>query len=303
MLDYTALDAALDRAGVEFLRDESLAPHSTFRIGGPADRFLPVGDTAALQAALTALREAGVPYFVLGNGSNLLFPDEGLRGAVVRLEGRFRQAGEAGEGRILAGAGAPLSAVCLLARDRGLSGLETAYGIPGSLGGALFMNAGAYGGEMKDVTERVFTLEGGEIREWDGPSCGFSYRHSVFMENGAVILGAALRLRPADPGEIAAEMEGYMTRRREKQPLELPSAGSVFKRPEGHFAGALIEQCGLKGLSVGGAEVSTKHAGFIVNRGGATCSDVERLIERIRETVLRETGVLLEPEVRRVRLD
>lgn len=302
MRDYAALDAALEKANVPFLRDEPMAAHTTFRIGGPADRFLRVPDTDGLEAALNALREEEIPYFILGNGSDLLVPDEGLRGAVLQLDGRFRQAGAAGEGRILAGAGAALSAVCMLAKEKGLSGMETAFGIPGSLGGALFMNAGAYGGEIRDATERVYVFEDGEVREMDAKDCGFSYRHSVFMERDCVVLGASLRLQPGDPAEIAGKMEDYMARRREKQPLEFPSAGSVFKRPEGHFAGALIEQCGLKGLAVGGAQVSEKHAGFIVNRGGATAADVEALIGRIRETVFRETGVMLEPEVRRVTL-
>ncbi len=302
MREYAALDAAFRAAGVPFTRDEPMSAHTTFRIGGPADRFLRVGDVETLRAALRALEAEEVPYFVLGNGSNLLVPDEGLRGAVVKLEGQFRLARAGEKGRLLAGAGAPLSAVCLLAKELGLSGLEFAYGIPGSLGGALFMNAGAYGGEMRDAVERVFTLEDGAVREYGLQACEFSYRHSAFMGRGAVILGAELRLSPGEPEQIGNAMETYMARRKEKQPLEMPSAGSVFKRPEGYFAGALIEACGLKGLAVGGAEVSEKHAGFIVNRGGATCEDVERLIGRIRETVLREKGVLLEPELQRARL-
>lgn len=303
MPDYAVLDAALTRAGVPFTKEESMAAHTSFKIGGPADRFLRIADAAALSAALRALREAAVPYFVLGNGSNLLVPDEGLRGAVLALEGSFKAVELTGSGRLLCGSGASLASICAFARSNALTGLEFAWGIPGSLGGALYMNAGAYGGEMKQVVSRVWFLEpDGTSASLAGEALCFGYRTSAFTNTKRVITKAELLLESGAEAEITAKMDDLMQRRKSKQPVELPSAGSVFKRPAGHFAGSLIESCGLKGCAVGGACVSEKHAGFIVNRGGATCADVEKLIEHIQETVLRETGVQLEPEIRRVRL-
>lgn len=303
MPDYAVLDAALAAAGIPCQKEEKMSAHTSFKIGGPADRFIRVPDTAALQAALHALQESETPYFVLGNGTNLLVPDDGLRGAVLLLEGEFKQVQLLEGGGLLCGAGASLMSVCAFARSNALSGLEFAWGIPGALGGALYMNAGAYGGEMKQVVHKVYYLdEAGVPGSLSGEALRFGYRTSAFTNTKKVITKADLRLTGGVEAEISAKMEDLMQRRKSKQPVELPSAGSVFKRPEGHFAGALIEQCGLKGCAVGGACVSEKHAGFIVNNGGATCADVERLIEHIQTTVLRETGVLLEPEVRRVRL-
>lgn len=303
MPDYAVLDAALAAAGIPCQKEEKMSAHTSFKIGGPADRFIRVPDTAALQAALHALQESETPYFVLGNGTNLLVPDDGLRGAVLLLEGEFKQVQLLEGGGLLCGAGASLMSVCAFARSNALSGLEFAWGIPGALGGALYMNAGAYGGEMKQVVRKVYYLdEAGVPGSLSGEALRFGYRTSAFTNTKKVITKADLRLTGGVEAEISAKMEDLMQRRKSKQPVELPSAGSVFKRPEGHFAGALIEQCGLKGCAVGGACVSEKHAGFIVNNGGATCADVERLIEHIQTTVLRETGVLLEPEVRRVRL-
>lgn len=303
MPDYAVLDAALAAAGIPCQKEEKMSAHTSFKIGGPADRFIRVPDTAALQAALHALQESETPYFVLGNGTNLLVPDDGLRGAVLLLEGEFKQVQLLEGGGLLCGAGASLMSVCAFARSNALSGLEFAWGIPGALGGALYMNAGAYGGEMKQVVRKVYYLdEAGVPGSLSGEALRFGYRTSAFTNTKKVITKADLRLTGGVEAEISAKMEDLMQRRKSKQPVELPSAGSVFKRPEGHFAGALIEQCGLKGCAVGGACVSEKHAGFIVNNGGATCADVERLIEHIQTTVFRETGVLLEPEVRRVRL-
>lgn len=303
MPDYAVLDAALAAAGIPCQKEEKMSAHTSFKIGGPADRFIRVPDTAALQAALHALQESETPYFVLGNGTNLLVPDDGLRGAVLLLEGEFKQVQLLEGGGLLCGAGASLMSVCAIARSNALSGLEFAWGIPGALGGALYMNAGAYGGEMKQVVRKVYYLdEAGVPGSLSGEALRFGYRTSAFTNTKKVITKADLRLTGGVEAEISAKMEDLMQRRKSKQPVELPSAGSVFKRPEGHFAGALIEQCGLKGYTVGGACVSEKHAGFIVNNGGATCADVERLIEHIQTTVFRETGVLLEPEVRRVRL-
>ena len=303
MPDYTALDAALSAASIPFKTEEPMRLHTTFKIGGAADRYIEISTSAALQTVLGALSRAEIPYFVLGNGSNLLVPDEGLRGAVLVLTGEFKQLRLLSDGRLLCGSGASLASVCAFARGNALSGLEFAWGIPGSLGGALYMNAGAYGGEMKQVVSRVYYVEeNGAPGVLSGEALQFGYRTSAFTDTKRVITRAELQLQNGVETEIAAKMDDLMQRRKSKQPVELPSAGSVFKRPEGHFAGALIEQCGLKGCTVGGACVSEKHAGFIVNRGGATCADVEKLIEHIQNTVFRETGVLLEPEVRRVRI-
>lgn len=303
MPDYAILDAALHAAGIPFKTDEPMRLHTTFKIGGGADRYISVQSSEALQKVLSVLLKEKIPYFVLGNGSNLLVPDEGLRGAVLVLEGEFKQISLLSEGTILCGSGASLASVCAFARSNVLTGLEFAWGIPGSLGGAVYMNAGAYGGEMKQVVTRVFYVnEDGTPGVLSGDALDFGYRHSAFMNTKKIIVKAELRLEGGVEAEITAEMDDLMQRRKSKQPVELPSAGSVFKRPEGYFAGVLVEQCGLKGCAVGGACVSEKHAGFIVNKGGATCADVENLIIHIQETVLKETGVMLEPEVRRVRL-
>lgn len=303
MPDYTVLDAVLDAAGIQYKTDEPMRLHTTFKIGGGADRYISIRSSAALQKVLSVLQKENIPYFVLGNGSNLLVPDEGLRGAVLVLEGEFKQITLQQNGSILCGSGASLTAVCAFARSNALTGLEFAWGIPGTLGGALYMNAGAYGGEMKQITGRVFYVnEDGTPGVLSGEELDFGYRHSAFMNTKKIIVKAELQLESGAEAEISAKMDDLMQRRKSKQPVELPSAGSVFKRPEGYFAGALVEQCGLKGCAVGGACVSEKHAGFIVNKGGATCADVENLIEHIQNTVLKETGVMLEPEVRRVRL-
>ena len=303
MPDYTVLDTALAAANIPFKTDERMSAHTTFKIGGAADRYIEICTSSALQTVLRALHRAEIPYFVLGNGSNLLVPDEGLRGAVLALTGEFKQLRLLSDGRLLCGSGASLAAVCAFARSNALTGLEFAWGIPGSLGGALYMNAGAYGGEIQQVTSRVFYLEeDGTPGVLSGDALRFGYRTSAFTDTRRIITQAELQLQNGVETEITAKMDDFMQRRKAKQPVELPSAGSVFKRPEGHFAGALIEQCGLKGCAVGGACVSEKHAGFIVNRGGATCADVERLIAHIQDTVLKETGVRLEPEIRRVRI-
>lgn len=303
MPDYRKFDAALQNAGVCYKTDEPMSAHTSFKIGGPADRFVEVKTVSELQTVLKAINEENIPYFVLGNGSNLLVPDEGLRGVILTLQGDFKKVESLPDGRILCGAGASLATVCSFARGQGLTGLEFAWGIPGQLGGAVYMNAGAYGGEMKQVIERVhFVDEKGAPGVLSGEALAFGYRKSAFMGTKKIITKAELRLENGVESEITAKMEDFMHRRREKQPLELPSAGSVFKRPEGHFAGGLIEQCGLKGFAVGGACVSEKHAGFIVNKGGATCVDVETLIRSIQDTVFEATGVELEPEIRRVSL-
>ena len=292
----------LQAAAIPFRENEPLAAHCTFKIGGPAQLFVMPENEQQLCSAVALCKEQAVRYYLLGNGSNILFADEGFSGVVIDVSALDAEI--AVEDTVLtAGAGVRLAALCKAALKHGLSGLEFAYGIPGTVGGAVYMNAGAYGGEMKQVVERVHFLEAdGTPGVMSGEDLAFGYRKSAFMGTKRIITSAELRLESGAEAEITAKMEDFMRRRREKQPLELPSAGSVFKRPEGYFAGTLIEQCGLKGFAVGGACVSEKHAGFIVNKGGATCADVEALIRAIQDTVFQATGVELEPEIRRISL-
>ena len=298
--DYTLLDQTAQALGCPLRVDEPMARHTTFQIGGPADRFLTVENAAQLQGLLSCLRQAGIPYLVLGKGSNLLVSDKGIRGAVLHLGGDFKKVEVLPDGRTLrAGAGAPLASVCALARERSLTGLEFAWGIPGSVGGGAYMDAGAYGGEMRDVVSRVLHLgPDGAPGEARGEELCFGYRKSRYTGGEDIITAVEFTLQPGDPAAIAGKMEELMGRRKDKQPYDMPSAGSVFKRPQNGFAAALIEQCGLKGRRVGGAQVSEKHAGFIVNTGGATCQDVLELIAVIQKTVEERTGTCLECEVR-----
>ena len=287
--------------GCTVLENESLARRTTFRIGGPAKLLIEVTDRAALAALYARCTAEKVPCLVLGNGSNMLVDDEGYCGAVLHLsEPHFTQITRDGNDLIV-GAGAKLSALTTFARNSGLAGLEFAHGIPGSVGGAVYMNAGAYGGEMKNVLVSCEAVtRDGQIVELTAAELDMRYRHTALMDSGMIVTAARVRLTPDDSSAIGARMEHYLTRRKTKQPLEYPSAGSVFKRPEGYFAGALIEQCGLKRCTVGGAQVSEKHAGFIINRGGATAKDVRDLVAHIQATVLRETGVALECEILRI---
>ena len=286
--------------GLEVRENEPMRNHTTFRIGGPARLMaLPRSEEEA-QSAVRLAAELGVEPLFMGNGSNLLAADAGVEAFLIKSFdglGRLELAGEAG---IRAGSGVLLSRLANFALANGLTGLEFAHGIPGTLGGAAAMNAGAYGGEMAQVLTRVTYLdEGGAPVTLPVDRCGLSYRHSVFSDHPQwLILEAELALAPGQAEQIRGRMAELAQRRREKQPLEQPSAGSTFKRPEGHFAAALIEGCGLKGVGIGGAQVSEKHAGFVVNRGDATADDVRRLMALVQETVLRETGVALEPEVR-----
>lgn len=297
-------EAALDKRindglpGLKWLRNEPAAKYTSFRVGGPIKRMAFPKTAEELIALDELLRELGVRRVVLGNGTNALFPDEGLD-AVVIATGEMKDVRLEDGATLVADAGVPLARLAAEALQAGLTGLEFAHGIPGSVGGGVVMNAGAYDGALSDVLagatalfpEGVHTLSAGELR--------LSYRHSIFTERPeAALLRARFRLRPGDRLSIRSRMDELMEKRRASQPLELPSAGSTFKRPEGHFAGRLIEDCGLKGARVGGAEVSTKHAGFVVNTGGATCADVLSLIETIQKTVFDATGVKLEPEVK-----
>ena len=296
----TALEERLQHTcpGLELRRNEPMSRHTTFRVGGPAALMALPADPQQAAAAVRAAAELEVRPFFLGNGSNLLVSDRGYDGFVVKTSGldRVREV----NGRLRAQSGISLARLASAALGRGLTGLEFAHGIPGSLGGAVSMNAGAYDGEMAQVLTAVTFLSGtGELETMPAEDCGLSYRHSIFSDHPErLILEAELELRPGDAGAIRARMEELAARRREKQPLEYPSAGSTFKRPPGHYAAALIDQCGLKGLRVGGAQVSEKHAGFVINTGEATCEDILRLMEQVRETVLRKTGVELEPEVK-----
>ena len=284
--------------GLELRENEPMSRHTTFRIGGPARLMALPRSAGEARGAVRTAAELGMAPFFLGNGSNLLVADGGYEGFIVKTGG-LDQVREV-KGRLRAESGIPLARLAMAALGRGLTGLEFAHGIPGSLGGAVVMNAGAYGGEMVQVLAAVTYLDrAGETRTLPAAECGLGYRHSLFAHRPDwLILEAELALQPGDGAAIKARMDDLAVRRREKQPLDLPSAGSTFKRPEGHFAAALIDQCGLKGLTVGGAQVSEKHAGFVVNAGGATAEDVRRLMDQVREAVLSRTGVALEPEVK-----
>lgn len=292
----TALGAFVEQS--EMLYNEPMARHTTFRVGGAADVLLKPKTVEALAAALRAANETGTPHTVIGNGSNLLVRDEGYRG-VILCTGELRAVHTQGDCMVCE-AGALMSQIARAAYGYSLTGLEFAAGIPGTLGGAVFMNAGAYDGEMKNVlTETVYLDARGQEHVLPAAEQALGYRTSIFKAHTDwTIVRASLRLAQGDPAAIRAKMEDFAARRRDKQPLELPSAGSTFKRPVGHFAGKLIEDAGLRGFSVGGAQVSEKHCGFVVNTGGATCADVLALIDVVRDKVQAQSGVTLECEVR-----
>lgn len=279
------------------LENEPMSRHTTFRVGGPADLMFLPANSEELCAALRMASENGVAAQVLGNGSNLIVRDRGIRGLTIVLGEHYSDIRVEGN-RLYAQAGALLSRVSMAAMEAGLSGLEFASGIPGTLGGGCAMNAGAYGGQISDVLETADVLLGGEVRTLTKAEMQMGYRTTLPLREGGVVLGACFELKQDDPAEIHARMKELNARRRDKQPLNLPSAGSTFKRPEGHFAGALIEGSGLKGCTIGGAQVSEKHAGFIVNIGGATANDILALIAHVQKVVKAETGVDLEPEVK-----
>ena len=300
-MELLQLKQQLEQAGIPYKEQEPLSAHCTFRIGGPAALLLRPKNESQLCSGIELCKQMGVPYYLLGNGSNILFADEGYSGAMIDLtamEGGI----DCRDGRLAAGAGIRLSALCSEALRAGLTGLEFAYGIPGTVGGAVYMNAGAYGGEIKDVlvSVRYLTAEG-QIVCAPAEQLELGYRHSIFEKNGGCILSAEFRLQPGDKEEIRARMEELMNRRKEKQPLDKPSAGSTFKRPAGAFAGALIDQCGLRGYRCGGAAISEKHCGFVVNLGGATCADVLELCRQVAQIVREKTGYELEKEIRVVR--
>lgn len=296
-------ETLLDRLSLELpeiplLGEEPLAKHTSFRIGGPAEVMVCPRDERELVLVLAACRAAVVSPRVLGAGTNILAPDGGVSGVVIstrRLEGLTRNE----DGTVTAGAGVPLARLAVFAQRHGLAGLEFAHGIPGTVGGGLYMNAGAYGGELSQVIVSArFVTPQGDVRCVTGEEMGLSYRHSAFMDLPGVIVSATFRLTPGDPEAILARMRELMEKRRASQPLDLPSAGSTFKRPVGGYAAALIQEAGLKGFRVGDAAVSIKHSGFVVNLGSATCADVLTLIDRVRERVREASGIELEPEVR-----
>mgnify|MGYP004467064551 FL=1 len=300
---YTALDKTIQDylPDLKWIADEPMAKHTSFRIGGPAKRMA-FPETREQLVLLTGfLQEVGITPLLIGNGTNLLVADEGLDTVVIDTSDKLSHIELTGEGEITADAGVSLAKLAVFAWKHGLTGLEFAHGIPGTLGGGIVMNAGAYGGELKDVVTEVTALYPDGVRVLTPAELDLSYRHSVFSSGDGIVLGAKLRLEQGDADSIKARMDDLMARRKASQPLELPSAGSTFKRPTGYYAGPLIEGCGLKGCRVGGAEVSRKHAGFVVNAGGATCADVLALIEKVQKTVYDAHGVMLEPEVKIIR--
>ena len=302
MLWYESLDQKIQDylPDLTVEKDVPLQRHTSFRIGGPARRMAFPDSREQLVILLGLAQECGVKPFILGKGTNLLVADEGLDTLVIKTEqmSAIRQLDDV---TLEADAGVSLNRLAVFAQHLGLAGLEFAHGIPGSLGGAVCMNAGAYGGEMKQVVVEVAALFDDGVRYLTGEEAQFAYRHSLFSDVDAVVLGAKMRLVKDDSAQIRQRMDDLITRRKQTQPLEYPSAGSTFKRPVGNFAGTLIEKTGLKGLSVGGAQVSEKHAGFVINIGGATCADVMELIAQVQKRVYEAHGVQLEPEVKIVR--
>lgn len=295
-------------AGEQAVRlQEPMSAHTTFRIGGPADYFVEPGSESVLKELLLLCRETETPFFILGNGSNLLVSDEGYRGVMISLRGfdeisfREGESTEAGKTIMTAGCGVLLSKAAMQAAERGLTGFEFAGGIPGTLGGAVTMNAGAYGGEIRDVilSARVMT-KAGDVRELSAEELDLSYRHSIIQEKDLIVLSADFAFAHGDEEQVKEQMRQLNTQRREKQPLEYGSAGSTFKRPEGYFTGKLIQDAGLKGYRSGDVMVSEKHSGFVVNVGKGTCGDAMRVIEHVQRTVYEQFGVALELEVKRV---
>jgi len=280
------------------LLNEPLSKHTTFKIGGPADYLVFPATLEEISSIMLIAKEFEIPVTILGNGSNILVLDKGIKGLVLKFGSEMSNIRNEGS-TIIAGAGAMLADVSSYAASCGLGGMEFAIGIPGSIGGAVFMNAGAYSGEMCQVVTGVSGVcADGTIRHYTSSELAFGYRHSIFQDNGCIICEVELKLHVQEKPMIVQKMDDYTVKRETKQPLEMPSAGSTFKRPSGYFAGTLIEQAGLKGFQVGGAQVSMKHAGFVINAGGATAEDVLLLIEEVQRRVYEHSGVMLHPEVR-----
>lgn len=295
---YSSICKLCDELKCEYSTDALLRDYTSFKIGGKADIMIFPDTVDKLSKIISKANVEKIPLFVLGKGSNLLVNDNGINGIVINTC-RLDKIELVDETTIKCQSGISLSRLCRFALDNSLSGLEFAFGIPGTAGGAAYMNAGAYGGEMKDVLISCEHLEpDGALSSLKGEELSLSYRHSVYSDSDRIITSLTLKLKKGNKDEIKSKMDELIAKRKDKQPLEYPSAGSTFKRPEGYFAGALIEQCGLKGFTVGGAQVSEKHAGFVINIGSATAEDVIGVIDHCKKTVLSETGVMLEPEVK-----
>lgn len=284
----------------QILKQESMAKHTTFRIGGPADYFLMPSTIEEVLRIVELAQKAEMPILFLGNGSNLLVRDGGIRGTVIHF-GKMMDSIKRDGNKLVVGAGCLMKDIAAAAAEAKLTGFEYFVGIPGSIGGAVFMNAGAYGGEIESVVTAVTAVcPCGTVRRYVRGEMGFGYRHSIFQENGCAICEVEITLTEGEAASIQEKLDDLTERRESRQPLDMPSAGSTFKRPEGYFAGTLIDQTGLKGLRVGGAEVSKKHAGFVVNAGGATAKDVVGLIQEVQRRVYEAHGVHLEPEVKMI---
>ena len=282
---------------IQFLQDESLKKHITFKVGGEA-KFVAMPQTKHQAANLFKfLKENNIKYYIIGRGSNVIFRDEGFDGVIIKTS-NMQNIEFIGEDKVYADSGVVLNVLCKTLQEKSLAGLEFCYGIPGNVGGGLFMNCGAYGGEISSaVCEVEYIDENGNFQKIDVKDCQFSYRHSIFQNNDWFITGCTFKLSKGDKNQILSFMEDIMQRRIDKQPLDKPSAGSSFKRPAGYFAAALIDECGLKGYSIGGAQVSEKHAGFIVNTGNATCNDIVALAEYVEQTVMQKKSVAIEKEM------
>ena len=296
---FEALAAEAKKLGSDVEYNASMSKYTSFKAGGEADLLITPDSISSLREIICFCKENGISYFILGNGSNVLVRDSGFDGAVIRLGTKLSKITLKDENTIIAEAGASLKSICMFALEHSLTGLEFAYGIPGTLGGAVYMNAGAYGGEMKDVLYSVSHIDSeGNFGAFTKDELGLSYRHSVYSENGFTVTSAEIVLKKGNYDDIKSKMNELMSKRKEKQPIEFPSAGSTFKRPEGYFAGTLIEECGLKGKTIGGAEVSTKHAGFIINKNKATATDILDLIKLVQDAVYEKYSVHLETEVK-----
>lgn len=297
MIDIEQLGAVCRDAGANLTPDVRLSELTTFKIGGPCAALVTLPDEPAAKTVFSYLREKQIPYYLIGRGSNLLATDKGFDGVVVKLGGALAEGIRCTDGIVTCGAGVTLQKLCQFALDHCLTGLEFAYGIPGSVGGAVYMNAGAYDGEFSQILLSVTLLDdSGEIRTVSADELELSYRHSILMEKKWTVLTVSVVLEEGSRDEIRAKMQDLIGRRKSKQPLEFPSAGSTFKRPAGSFASKLIDECGLKGYTVGGAQVSEKHAGFVINRGGATFADVMAVCQHVQDVVKAQTGFVLELE-------
>lgn len=302
VINITNLKNIATEFGCKFIENASMKEYTTFRTGGNCPLLISPNSITALREILKECNESDIPYTVLGNGSNVLVDDNGLKSIVIHIADDLNKITLLDETTIFCEAGIKLGTLCNFALENSLTGLEFAFGIPGSVGGAIFMNAGAYGGEMKDVITKAYHID----REGNegclmGDNLSFGYRTSAYEKNDCIITGVEISLKKGNPAEIKEKMAELLGKRKDKQPLEYPSAGSTFKRPEEYFAGALIEECGLKGKQIGGAKISEKHAGFVINYDNATTNDILELMDFVTKTVKEEKGVLLTPEVRILR--